>query len=180
MGRSAAQIANEQIISEVLRKKIGPSSKTGSSKTSLLLHNASSVACSQGHNMKSASSQGSPMRQGVSMLHIAQPDSLPANHDGRRMMGAEPTGDGQQGHASSPCMLPSKLMQQGVRSMGSALEVHPSAFGGFTVREDYIAKTVLAMRHAMDQTRSLPVEGQLFLAFTRAHVAVQHQVTHDA
>ena len=180
MRRNAAQIANEQIISQVLRKKIGPSDKTGSSRISLLLHNASSDACSQAHPSKPVSSPEVPVRQGVSMPQPAQFDGLPARRDGHITMCAEPTGGGQQGHASSPCMLPSELLQQGVRSMGSALEVHPSPFGGFTVREDYIAKTVTAMRQAMDHTRSLPTVAQLSLALTPAHVAVQHQVTHDA
>ena len=180
MRRDAAQIANEQIISQVLRNKIGPSDKAGSSKISLLLHNASRDACSQAHTNNPASYQDLPIRQGVSMPQPAQSGGLSARHDGRATICAEPTGGGQQGHASSPCMLPSELLQQGVRSMGSALEVHPSPFGGFTVREDYIAKTVSAMRQAMDHTRSLPTEGQLSLTLTHARAAVQHQVTHDA
>lgn len=180
MRRNAAQIANEQIISQVLRKKIGPSDKTGSSRISLLLHNASSDACSQAHTTNPASSRDLPIRQGVAMPQPAQSDGLPAGRNGRLTTCAEPTGGGPQGHASSPCMLPSELLQQGVRSMGSVLEVHPSPFGGFTVREDYIAKTVSAMRQAMDQTRSLPAEGQLLLTLAHAPVAVQHQVTHDA
>ena len=180
MRRNAAQIANEQIISQVLRKKIGPSDKTGSSRISLLLHNASNDACSQAHTTKSASSRELPVTQGVSMPQPVQSGGLPARRDGRVTICAEHTGGDQQGHASSPCMLPSELLQQGVRSMGSALEVHPSPFGGFTVREDYIAKTVLAMRQAMDHTRSLPIEGQLSSTLTHARAAVQHQVTHDA
>ena len=180
MRRNAAQLANERIISQVLRKKIGPSDKTSSSRISLLLHNASSDACPQAHPINPASSQDLPIRKGVSMPQPAQSHGLPARRDGRGTKCAEPPGAGQQGHASSPCMLPSELLQEGVRSMGSALEVHPSPFGGFTVREDYIAKTVSAMRQAMDQTRSLPTEGQLLLALTHARVAVQHQVTHDA
>ena len=180
MRRNAAQIANEHIISQVLRKKIGPSVKTGSSRIGLLLHNASSNACSQAHPTKAASSWEVPIRQGVSTPQPEQSGGLPARRDGRFGICAEPTGGGQQGHASSPCMLPSELLQQGVRSMGSALKVHPSPFGGFTVREDYIAKTVSAMHQAMDQTRSLPTEGQPFLTLAHARVAGQHQVTHDA
>ena len=168
MSRTAAQTANEQIVSQVLRKKIGPSIKTGSSKISPLLQSASSTACAQTHPTNSASSQELLTRHEVPVPQPALSDALPARRDDRIMIPAEPTGASQRGHASSPCMRPSELVQQGVRSMGSALEVHPSAFGGFTVREDYIAKTVSAMRLAMDQTHSLPAEGRLFLALMHA------------
>ena len=45
---------------------------------------------------------------------------------------------------------------QGVESMGSALEVSPSAFGGFTIREDFVSAMRLSIRH----TQSMPAEGK--------------------
>ena len=168
--------ANEQIVSQVLRTKIGPGISTGSSR-SRLLQSASSVACAQAQSIKSAASQDLPTRQNVPMHHLVLSDKPSAGRDDCIMISAEPIGGSQHGNASSPCMLPSELLQQGVRSMGSTLEVHPSAFGGFTVREDYIAKTVSAMGLTADQTRSLPTEGELQLVpaitHTRLH-AVQH------
>lgn len=45
---------------------------------------------------------------------------------------------------------------QGVESMGSALEVSPSAFGGFTIREDFVSAMRLSIRH----TQSMPADGK--------------------
>ena len=137
-------MANEQVVSQVLRKKMGPGNKaTGNaSRVSSLLQSGASTASA--HGMPRASGQldsARPEQRTVTFAPAKKPQKI---------------GEGARGSGSAqPAPLPSQLLQQGVQSMGGALEVSPSAFGGFTVREDFVG----AMRLNMSQARSMPAEG---------------------
>jgi hypothetical protein len=156
MSRSQAQVANEQVVSQVQRKKIGPGNKaTGNaSRVSSLLQSGASTASA--HGMPPASGQlgaAWPEQRTVTFAPSKKPQKIEEDASG--------SGGAQ------PVLLPSQLLQQGVQSMGGALEVSPSAFGGFTVREDFVG----AMRLNMSQARSMPAEGE---GDCQANVQIRH------
>ena len=154
-------MANEQVVSQVLRKKIGPGKKaTGNaSRVSSLLQSGASTASA--HGVPPASGQLGPARPEQQRTVTFAPSKKPQKieEDARGSGGAQPV------------LLPSQLLQQGVQSMGGALEVSPSVFGGFTVREDFVG----AMRLNMSQARSMPAEGE---GDCQANVQICHHQVH--
>lgn len=135
-------MANEQVVSQVLRKKIRPGAKASgtASRLSPLLQSALSSMNTYKHEAPApapALSEGPPAKKQERTVTLGSIEDF-----------------SERSHASSP-PLPSELLQEGVQSMGGALEVKPSAFGGFTVREDYVGSIRLRMSHA----RSMPAEG---------------------
>ena len=141
-------MANEHVVSQVLRKKMGQDARPSKApRSSCLLQSAASAA-------------GAPLH-----VPLPSPPKSPTARPRERTVtfAAAPDTNGSQGCRESGggdgCalrLLPSQLLQQGVESMGGALEVSPSTFGGFTVREDFVT----AMRLSISHAQSMPAEGE--------------------
>ena len=160
MSRCQAHLANEQVVSQVLRKKIGLGNKAAgnASRVSSLLQSGASTASA--HGVPPAHGQLGPARPEQRTVTSAPSDKPQKLEKNARGSGA-----------AQPTLLPSQLLQQGVQSMGGALEVSPSAFGGFTVREDFVG----AMRLNIFQARSMPAEGE---ADYQTTVQIYHHQVH--
>ena len=153
MSKSQAQIANEHIISQVLRKKMGQDGRPSNApRVSALLQSAGNVAGTPGRPLPPAPFKTLPARPSQRTVTFAAAQNPTNGHLHLASPGRHESASGN----SVPRLLPSQLLQQGVESMGGALEVSPSAFGGLTVREDFVT----AMRLNISHAQSMPAEGE--------------------
>ena len=156
MSESQAQIANQHIVSQVLRKKMGQDARTLiAARARPLLQSTAAAAAPAVQAPLPAPGRSLPARRphGRTVTFAAADDR------------ADCSSKRGQGNGDSGCALklqPSELLQEGVKSMGGALEVSPSAFGGFTVRDD----CVTAMRLSISHAKSMPTEGEPAYAVT--------------
>ena len=137
MSRSQARIANEHIVSQVLRKKMAQDARAGDPRVSSLL-------------------QSSPLKSPTARPNMRTVTFAASQDTDEHLDRGSRCGPGDASGSCAQMLLPSQLLQEGVKSMGGALEVSPSAFGGFTVREDF----VMAMRLNFTHARSMPAEGE--------------------
>ncbi len=155
MSKTQAQIANEQIISQVLRKKMGQDGRPSNApRVSALLQSANNAAGAPERALPPLTSNKIlPARPNERTFTFA---ATPIDTNGHMRHGNERRHESASRDGSTQRLLPSQLLQQGVESMGGALEVSPSAFGGFTVRENF----VMAMRLNISHAQSMPAEGE--------------------
>ena len=155
MSKSQAQLANEQIISQVLRKKMDQDARPSKAPRVSFLQSANNAAGAPGRSLPpSAHNKIPPARPNERTVTFAAARNDIDGH-GHVHQGSRGRHESASRDSSAQRLLPSQLLQQGVESMGGALEVSPSAFGGFTVREDF----VMAMRLNISHAQSMPAEG---------------------
>lgn len=171
MSKGQAQMANEHIVSQVLRNKMGRDARPSNApRVSSLLQSAACAAGAPVHSPLPSPPKSPTVRPRERTVTFAAAQEANGHLD----CGGQGCRESMGGDNRAQRLLPAQLLQQGVESMGGALEVSPSAFGGFTVQEDF----VMAMRLSISHAQSMPAEGEPACLYNHVHmpeVCTQHR-----